>query len=174
MPSDGTLQIALVDGAMATSVVHKGFKEVQILQYEPSTQLVTLSLGTASEVAELDRLAGRLDHLAGIARGHRQAERVRAPVSPTLARGTKLVQITMRERSTVKWLRDPRALDKPTATVTVDGPFAGADAAGHVYMWRSTPSGKLELAVYADGKLSRTLPNTGVIALWPEPTGEPP
>ena len=158
--------------AYGTSVVRKGIKEVQILSYEPSTQQVTMSFGAESEVARFDRKARKLDRIAGIKKASPYEQTLFVPVSPSLARGTQLVQITMRDRSTVKWLRDPGALDKPSASVTIDGPFAGADAAGHVFMWRNTPGGQLELVVYADGKPLRTLPNTGAVALWPEPSGK--
>jgi hypothetical protein len=152
--------------------VRKGIKEVQVLGYEPSTQQVTLSFGAESEVARFDRKTHRLDRLGGAKKTSAYEQVLFVPVSPALARGTQLVQVTMKERSTVKWLRDPGALDKPSATVTVDGPFAGADAAGHVFMWRNTPSGQLELVVFEDGKVLRTLPNSGAIALWPEPNGK--
>jgi hypothetical protein len=171
-PNDATMQIALANEASGTTTLRAGLKEVQLLQYEPSTQLVTLSFGASSEVARFDRKARKLDHLASVAKASPYEQVVFVPVSPELARGTKLVQVTMRERSTVKWLRDPAALDKPSATVTIDGPFAGADAAGNVYMWRNTPAGQLELVVYADGKAVRTLPNSGAVALWPEPNGQ--
>jgi hypothetical protein len=171
-PSDATLQLALVDGTHAITVVRKGIKEAQVLGYEPSTELVTMSFGAESEIARFDRKHRKLDRSAGVKKASPYEQTMFVPVSPKLARGMQLIQITMRDRTTVKWLRDASTLDKPAATVTVDGPFAGADAAGHVFMWRNTPAGQLELVVYADGKLLRTLPNTGAIALWPEPNGK--
>lgn len=171
MPNDGTLQIAIVDAAGGKHVVRTGLKEVQILDHEPSTQLVTLSFGASSEVARFERKRSSLDHVAHIAKPSPYEQVIFVPVAPALAHGTQLVQVTMREGTTIKWLRDPRALDKPSATAKVDGPFAGADAAGHVYAWRTTPTGQLELVVYADGKLLRTLPNKGAFSLWPEPAG---
>ena len=39
-------------------------------------------------------------------------------------------------------------------------------------MWRDTPAGHLELVVFADGKPLHVLPNTGPIAIWPDPTGK--
>lgn len=171
-PNDSTLQIAIVDGAHNSTVVRKAIKEVQILSYERSTQQVTMSFGAESEIARFDRKARKLDRIAGVKKASPYEQTMLVPMSPALARGTQLVQITMRDRTTVKWLRDAGALDKPSASVTIDGPFAGADAAGHVFMWRNTPAGQLELVVYADGKPLRTLPNTGAVALWPEPTGK--
>jgi hypothetical protein len=170
-PTDASMQIALVNAKLGTSVVRKGIKEAQIVHYEPSTQQVTLSFGAESEVTHFDRKLRRLDPIASVRKSSPYEQVLFLPTSPALARGVQLVQITMRDKSTIKWLRDPRALDKPSTTATVDGPFAGADAAGNVYMWRNTPAGLLELAVYADGKLVRTLPNSGAIALWPEPGG---
>lgn len=170
-PTDAGMQIALVNATLGTSVVRKSVAEAQILHYEPSTQLVTLSFGAESEVTRFDRKQRRLEPIASVRKSSPYEQVLFVPVSPSLARGVQLVQVTMRDKSTIKWLRDPRAIDKPSATVTVDGPFAGADAAGNVYMWRNTPAGQLELAVYADGKQVRTLPNSGAIALWPEPGG---
>ncbi len=171
-PTDAAMQIALVTGTQAPSVVRKGVKEIQIIHYEPSTQQVTMSFGAESEVARFDRKHRQLVRLASVRKSSPYEQVLLVPMSPALARGVQLVQVTMRDKSTIKWLRDAAALDKPASSVTVEGPFAGADAAGHVYMWRNTPTGRLELAVYADGKLLRTLPNTGAIALWPEPSGK--
>ena len=56
--------------------------------------------------------------------------------------------------------------------MTIEGSFAGSDAAGQAYMWRNAPAGQLELVVYQDGKPVRTLPNTGAVALSPEPSGK--
>ncbi|HEY5927539.1 MAG TPA: hypothetical protein VIV11_37905, partial [Kofleriaceae bacterium] len=171
-PSDATLQISLVSPRFGTAAVRKGIKEVQILGYEPSTQLVTLSFGAESEVARLDRKKRQLDRVAGVKKASPYEQVMFLPMSPSLARGTQLVQVTMKERSVIKWLRDASALDKPSATVTVEGPFAGANAAGQVFMWRNTPTGRLELVLYADGKPVRTLPNIGAITLSPEPSGK--
>jgi hypothetical protein len=171
-PNAPTLQISLVDGKHGTTVVRSGIKEVQILSYEPSTQQVTMSFGAESEVAHFDRKRRKLDRMASVKKVSAYEQTMFVPVSPALARGTQLVQITMKDRSTVKWLRDSAALDKAATSVTVEGPFAGADAAGHVFMWRNTPAGQLELVLYADGKPVRTLPNTGAVALWPEPSGK--
>ena len=171
-PGDTTLQIALVAGAGGSpTVVRTGLPEVQVLHYEPSTQLVTLSFGASSEVAHFDRAHHRLDRVARIAKPSPYEQVLFIPVSPALAHGIQLVQVSMRDRSTIKWLRDPRALDKPSATATIDGPFAGADAAGHVFAWRDTASHQLELALYAGGTLLHTLPTQGAVALWPDPRG---
>jgi len=172
MPSDPSMQITLVDSNGVGTQMRKGIKEVQILGYEPSTQLVTLSFGAESEVARFDRKARKLVRIASVKKSSPYEQVMFVPVSAAASHGSQLVQITMREKSTVKWFRDASALDKPSAAVTVEGPFAGADAAGHVFMWRNTPTGQLELVVYADGKPLRTLPNTGAVALWPEPNGK--
>jgi hypothetical protein len=174
-PHDGNLQIALITPQTPngkSTAVRTGIKEAQIIDYEPSTDLVTLSFGAETEIARLDRKNRRLERLAGFKKKSPYEQVLFVPVSPALARGTQLVQITMKERSTIKWLRDPAAPDRAAAAVTVEGPFAGADRAGNVFMWRNTPTGQLELVVYADGKPVRTLPNTGAIALWPEPSGK--
>ena len=170
-PGDSTMQIAVMN-ATGSHVVRKGFRDAQILQYEPTTQLATMSFGATSEVARFDRKGRSLERLASVAKASPYDQVLLVPVAPSLARGTQVVQVTMREKSVVKWIRDPRALDRPSATVTVDGPFAGADSAGNVYMWRNTPGGALELVIYTDGKPVRTLPSTGPVAVWPEPSGK--
>jgi hypothetical protein len=171
-PQDATLQIQLITEAGGAEVVRKGLKEVQILHYEPSTQLVTLSFGASSEIARFDRKTRKLEHVASVKKASPYEHALFVPVAPALARDTKLVQVAMRDRSTVKWFRDPSALDKPAASVTLEGAFAAADAAGQVYMWRNTPAGLLELVVFADGKPLHVLPNSGPIAVWPDPTGK--
>jgi hypothetical protein len=78
------------------------------------------------------------------------------------------------DKPTVKWIRDPRAIGKATATMTIEGAYAGASAAGHVFMWRVASgqvAGQLELAVYLDGKPIGTMPTDGPVSLWPDPTG---
>lgn len=168
---DGTLQVMLLDSKGFGTPLRKGLKENQILSYEPSTQLVTLSFGQTAEVARLNKQKNQLEHVASAAKASPYEQVMLVPMSPALAHGAQVVQVTMKDKSTIKWLPNAAQLDKPSATVTVDGPFAGADAAGHIYMWRNTPGGQLELVVYADGKPLKTLPNTGAIALWPEPAG---
>lgn len=169
--ADGTMQIALVNASSGSTVLRTGLAQPHVVHYEPSTQLVTLSLGASPEVARFDRTSRTLARVAGVTTTRPYEQVMLVPVSPALAGGTKLVRVTMRERTTIEWLRDPSALDKAVARVTVDGPFAGADAAGRVYAWQSTPAGGLELALYAGGTRLRTLPNSGAVALWPEPTG---
>lgn len=170
-PRDGKMQIQLLDTDGPPKILRSGLPQVQVLHHEPSTELVTLSLGASPQVARFDRKARRLDLVATPAKRGRYDQVILVPVSPELAGGIQLVQIRMHERMTIDWLRNPRALDKPAATTTVDGSFAGADAVGHVYAWQSAPSGALELVVYKDGKPLRTLPNHGAVALWPEPQG---
>jgi len=168
----GAIELQLLDGTTATAkTVRSKLRETQVLSYEPSTKLATLSFGSMSEVARYDRAARSLERIAQVGKPSPYEQVLLVPVAPKLARGTQLIEVLMRDKSTIKWLRDARALDKPSATVVVDGPFAGADAAGNVYMWRPGASGQLELVVYADGKQVRTLPNTGPASLWPEPAG---
>jgi len=171
--ASGRIELSLFDATkgVKTSVLRSALRETQVLNYEPSTKLATLSFGQTSEVVRFDRAGHKLDRIASVAKPSPYEQVLLVPVAPKLARGTQLIQISMRDKSTIKWLRDARALDKPSASVVVDGPFAAADAAGNVYMWRPNTGGQLELVVYADGKQIRTLPNTGPVSLWPEPAG---
>jgi hypothetical protein len=173
--NDGVTSIALVDVAQhRTTVVRTGMAMVHMLMYEPSTRLVTLSLGDAPEVLRHDPVRLRLDRVAVAPKlsGFERTELV--PVAPALAAGTQVIAVHMRDRLTVRWLRDPAALDGTGARVgplTFDGSLAGVDAAGHVFVWQSDPQGTLELAVYGDGKRIGTLPTDGPTAVWPDPKG---
>lgn len=168
---DDKIEIDLLELGAAPRTLRSGTAEVQLLSYEPSTELVTLSFGASPQVARFDRAANALRTVATAAKRGVYEEVLFVPVSPELAGGIQLVQIRLRERMTIDWLRDPSALGKPTASVTVEGSVAGADAAGHVYVWQVGQDGKLELALYKDGQPLRTLPNRGPGALWPEPRG---
>ncbi|NVB78919.1 MAG: hypothetical protein HOV81_11025 [Kofleriaceae bacterium] len=165
-------QLAVVDLAKNTStLVRPDLKETHILAYEPATKLATLSFGSTSEVVRYDARTRAFDRVASVAKPSPYEQVLFVPTAPKLAGGTQLLHIQMRDRPTIKWLRDPAALDKPSATVTIEGSYAGSDAAGHVFLWRST-AGKLELAAYGvDGKPISTLPADGPVSLWPDATG---
>lgn len=169
--SDGVTTFALVDAASKkTQVLRADLAMVQLLLHEPSTNLVTLSLGDAPEVSKYDPATHKLDKIATLPRpkGFEQAELV--PVVPALAGGTNLVVVQMRDRMTMRWVKDPKVLDKG-ASITVDGSLAGVDATGRVYVWQNTPAGRLELAIYLDAKRAGTMPTTGPVTLWPDRTG---
>lgn len=169
--SDGSTTLALVDAAKGkTSVLRADLAMVQLILHEPSTNLVTLSLGDAPEVSKYDPAKHKLEKLATLPKpkGYEQSELV--PVNPDLAGGTNLVVVHMRDRMTIRWLRDPKVLDKG-ASLTVDGSLAGVDAAGRVYVWQNTPTGPLELVSYVDGKRVGALPTDGPVTLWPDRKG---
>lgn len=168
---DGTTTLSLVDVARDHStLVRTGMPLVQTLMFEPSTDLVTLSLGETPDVSRYDRGHHRLDKLATLAKpkGYEQAEL--APVVPALAGGVQVVVAQMRDRMTLRWIKDPRFLDKGAA-ITVDGSLAAVDRAGHAFVWQNAPTGPLELVVYADGKRTGTFPSDGPTVLSPDPTG---
>ncbi len=169
--SDGITTLALVDTATSkTQVLRADLAMVQLLLHEPATQLVTLSLGDAPEVSKYDPATHKLVKVASLPKpkGYEQAELV--PVVPALAGGTQLVVVHMRDRMTLRWVADPKALDKG-ATITVDGSLAGVDAAGRAYVWQNTPTGPLELAIYEAGKRTGSLPTDGPVTLWPDKKG---
>jgi hypothetical protein len=169
--SDGKSEIALVDAARSSSaVVRSGLADAHVLGFEPSTDLATLSFGSSAEVARLNRKTRTLDRIASVASPTAFEQTVFVPLSPKLARGNQLLQVSLRDKPTVKWLADARALDKPAATVTIDGAYAAADGAGHVYAWH-TVAGRPQLTVFTDGKPTATLPATGPGTLWPSPLG---
>ena len=168
---DGITALSLVDTSTGKSqVLRADLAMVQLLLHEPATQLVTLSLGDSPEVSKYDPVKHKLDKIASLPKpkGYEQAELV--PVVPALAGGTQLVVVHMRDRMTLRWVPDPKALDKG-ATITVDGSLAGVDAAGRAYVWQNTPTGPLELAIYEAGKRTGSLPTDGPVTLWPDKKG---
>jgi hypothetical protein len=169
--NDGVTSISLVDVTKHKSIpVRTGMAMVQLLMHDPSTQLVTLSLGELPEVLRHEPGKLKLARVATLPRpaGFERAELV--PVTPKLAGGTQLVVVHMRDRLTLRWVRDPSALDKGIA-VTIDGSLAGVDPAGTVFVWQNDPQGMLELALFRDGKRIGTLPTDGPTAVWPDPRG---
>jgi hypothetical protein len=159
-------------GSSSSTEVRPKLKEANVLMFEPSTQLVTLSFGAETEVARWDAKKRQLDKLVSIVKPSAYEQELFAPLDPKLANKLELVHVVMRDKPTIKWLRDARSLGSVAATVTVDGSYAGADAAGHVFLWRNSPTGKLELAVYADGKPIAQLPAQGPVSLWPAADGK--
>jgi hypothetical protein len=169
--NDGITGIALVDAAARRSLpVRKGMAMVHMMAHEPSTNLVAFSLGDAPEV--LRHAPGKLE-LKSVAtlpkpKGFERAELV--PVNPTLAGGTQVVVVHMRDRLTIRWAKDPLRLEG-SSPIVVDGSLASVDAAGHVYVWQSDANGQLVLAMYRDGKTLGFMPTDGPTALWPDPKG---
>lgn len=168
---DGQTTLAVVDLAKPAppKTLRSSMPMVGLLLYEPSTKLVTLSLGAAPEVAAFDPVRLKLDELAALPKpaSYRQVELV--PVSPALSGGIKVVVIEMLDKMTMRWVREPKNLAQGKA-ITIDGSLGAADRAGHVYVWRSTPGG-LELAIYRDGKWVGVVPTEGPVAVWPAPSG---
>ena len=169
--ADGLTTLSLVDIAhQRTQVIRSGMAIVQTPMFEPTTNLVTLSLGDLPGVSTYDRDAHRLSKLAVMPKpkSYEQVELV--PVVPAIAAGVQVVVAQMRDRMTLRWLKDPRALDRGVS-ITVDGSLAGVDRAGHVFVWQTTPAGPLELAVYADGKRTGKLASDGPAMMYPDLAG---
>ncbi|MBL0213796.1 MAG: hypothetical protein IPQ07_07930 [Myxococcales bacterium] len=169
--SDGMTTLALVDASTKkTQVLRTDLAMVQLILHEPATGLVTLSLGDAPEVSKFDPAKHKLEKLATLPKpkGYEQSELV--PVVPALAGGNTLVVVNMRDRMTLRWVKDPKVLDKGPS-ITVDGSLAGVDAAGHAFVWQNTPTGPLELVIYVEGKRIGTLPTDGPVTLWPDAKG---
>ncbi|MBA3503492.1 MAG: hypothetical protein H0T65_24230 [Deltaproteobacteria bacterium] len=169
--NDGITGINLVDAAgKRTFSVRKGMAMVHMMAHEPSTNLVALSLGDTPEL--LRHAPGKLE-LKTVStmpkpKGFERAELV--PVNPSLAGGTHVVVVHMRDRLTIRWAKDPQRLES-ASPIVVDGSLASIDAAGHVYVWQSDANGQLVLAMYRDGKPLGFMPTDGPTALWPDPTG---
>ncbi len=168
--SDGSTTLSLIDiAAKKATVLRSGVPVVQLMLYERSTNLVTLSLGEAPTIDRYNNAKHKLDHIATLPKPNGFEQRELAPVSPTLADGAQLVSIQMRDRMTLRWVRDLAALDTGP-NIAVDGSLAGVDPAGHVFVWQTTGN-NLELVVYSAGKRTGTLPADGMVALWPDPGG---
>lgn len=169
--SDGKSEVALVDASTSSSaVVRTGLAEAHVLAFEPSTELATLSFGSSAEVARLDRKKRTLDRVASVSSASAFEQTVFVPLAPKLARGNQLLVVSLRDKATAKWLADARQLDKAAATLALDGAYAAADPAGHLYAWRTTGS-KAQLTIYTDGKPTGTLPIEGPATLWPNAAG---
>jgi hypothetical protein len=167
-PDDGKTSLELVAGGKA-KLVTSGLAVAHVLMYEPSTKLLTLSLGTSPSVYRFDPGKHELVRVASVP-GDAYVQTELVPVAPARARGARLLRVTLRERTTVAWLADPAHLDRVATQVTFAGAIAGADAAGNAYGWEDTGTG-LVLAVYRDGKRTGTLPADGPVSLWPDPQG---
>lgn len=169
--SDGKTSLVVVDLASGkpAKTLRSAMPMVGLLLYEPSTKLVTLSLGATPEVAVFDPARLALHAISALPKpaSYRQVELV--PVDPALAGGSKVVVIEMLDTMTVRWVRDPRNLASGPS-ITVQGSLGAADRAGNVYVWRPTPTG-LELAIYRDGKAIGVVPTDGPVAVWPSPSG---
>ncbi|HEV7558658.1 MAG TPA: hypothetical protein VGO00_24475 [Kofleriaceae bacterium] len=171
--ADGSTSLSLVDIAHQKSTpVKDKLSTPEPMQHEPSTELVTLSLGDSPEVMHFDPARHSLDKVAAPAKPKGYEQTALIPVSPKLANGTQIIAIHTRDRVKISWLKDPRALEQEASSVTVDGSFAGVDPAGHVFVWQNNAAGKLEIVTYLDGKRLGTLPTEGQTALWPDPSGQ--
>lgn len=169
--TDGQTSLAVVDLASGkpAKTLRSAMPMVGLLLYEPSTKLVTLSLGAPPEVAAFDPARLTLDAITVLPKpaSYRQIELV--PVAPALAGGTKVVVIEMLDKMTMRWVRDPKNLAHGPS-ISIQGTLGAADRAGNVYVWRSTPA-NLELAIYRDGAWTGTVPTDGPVAVWPSPSG---
>lgn len=168
---DGATTLAVADLATRqTRTLRARLPVANPLRYEPTTRLVTLSLGAAPEVARLDAGGQRLEAPSKLPRVAGFDQTVVVPVAPELANGARVVVVRMSDRMTIRWSADPSRLDRGPS-VTLAGSFAAADRAGHVYVWENVIP-HLELVTYRDGKRVRALEADGPLAVWPDPTGE--
>lgn len=166
--TNGKLQLAIVNiKSGAASVVRDELPDVHYLAYEPSTQLVAISFGSKPELAKLDVGKGTLATVSKTPAKQPHEEIAYALLSPALARGQQAVEVTVSRASTVRWLKTPTVA---ASTLALDGSYLGSDLAGRVYGWHQLPMGKLELAIYLDGKQTGTLPAQEPVSLWPDPT----
>jgi hypothetical protein len=166
----GETAVALVDAEHATrQVVRDHLAMVELLLYEPSTGLATLSLGDTAEVLRYDAAHHRVDRVAAVKRARGFEQLQLWPLAPALAGGAQLLLVRMAEHVTLHWSRDAARPDSGKALV-LDGSVGTADAAGRAYVWTSVPGG-LALAQFFDGARVAGVPTDGPAALFPDPTG---
>lgn len=167
-PDDGKTSLELFAGGKS-KVVRSGLPVVHVMMYEPTTKLLTLSLGTSPTVYRFDPAKLELVPLASVP-GDAYVQTELVPLAPARAGGARLLHVTLRDRTTLEWVTDPAHLDHAASTLTFPGSIAAADPAGHAYGWQDSAAG-LVLAVYRDGKRTGTLPADGPVSLWPDPQG---
>jgi DNA-binding beta-propeller fold protein YncE len=158
----------LIDHGTA-HVLRKQLDVTYVLGYEPTTHLLTLSLGASSAVYRYDPVKHELALVAVEPASNMYMEVELIPLDPARA-GAQLLQVTSHGATRLDWLPDATKLEEPGASVRVSGSLAAADPAGNAYVWVSTAQG-MELDVYRDGKRVGTLPTDGPVSVWPDPAG---
>ena len=160
--SDGRAPVAL---RAAPSVT----RSVRPLHYEPSTHLLTVSFGDSPTVDRWIPAQRRIEKIAAVSRGKGFQQRELLPISPALAGGAEIVEVSLDEKTTVAWT--DATMKKQIATMPITS-FVTADAAGHVYAWMvDAATAQLALSVLVPGKQIATLPHDGTVTLWPDPKG---
>ncbi|MBV8761325.1 MAG: hypothetical protein JO257_28770 [Deltaproteobacteria bacterium] len=166
---NGETFLVLVGGGKS-KVVEAGRWSAHVMSYEPSTHLLTLSLGNAPAVYRFDPGKLELARIAALpSETSTQTELV--PLAPARAGGMTILHLTLHAVTTARWLRDPAKLKEPTTSVTLAAGFAGADSAGHVFGWEPG-DGAMRLVVFEQGRRVGVLPANGRVSVWPAPTGE--
>lgn len=160
--------LSVIDGATRTEV--RLNQPAGQLAFEPSTKLVGVSAGVAPEVYRL--VGKRLESVAQFPKPPPYDRVMLFPVSPALAGGTQVIVSHVKDATTVRWVADPRALDKGTSMV-IEGAVAAVDVTGKVYAWMNDGKGTLELAMLRDGKRIGALTvDKGSRGVWPDAKGE--
>jgi hypothetical protein len=166
-----TQTLALVDLGKSQRFEWRTNQAVSQLAYDPSSRLLAASYGQQPEVARYLPGKLRVESLATYPKPGPYDRIQLWPVSPAVANGTQVVVSVSRDQATVRWVSDPKTLDKGTSMV-IEGSIAAVDVTGRVYAWRNV-SGKLELALLRDGKQVGTLAvDPGGRGVYPDPAGE--
>ncbi len=168
----GTLLLELVDaGTGRTRAVRAGRRIIDVLAFEPSTRLVTLSRGDVPEVIRLDPAKQTVTGVLSMQPASSRAPVELVPLAPALASGAQLLVVERDRPLTLRWVTNP-AQPSVGTTLKLDGVFAGADHTGRAYVFEKQPEG-LGLSAYRDGKRDATFPSTErVFSVWPAPRGE--
>lgn len=163
-----TTILAVVDGTTRTEV--RTNQPAGQLSFEPSTKLVGVSSGVAPEIYRL--VGTRLESVAQFPKSPPYDRVMLYPVSPALAGGTQVIVAHAKDASTVRWVAEPRALDKGPS-IAIDGAVVAVDVTGKVYAWTNDGKGALELAILRDGKrLGSLTVDKGTRGVWPDGKGE--
>ncbi len=169
--NDGKTALALVDlGKRTRKELRTALPVAPIVMFEPTTNIVTLSLGDAPEALKYSPEKKTLERLMALPKPNGFEQRELIPVAPSLANGTQLISVQMRDVTTLRWSKSATNADVG-ASVTLDGTLAGTDRAGHVFVWQNGPDKKLALVGFLDGKSFGTLPTEGPTTVWPDDKG---
>ena len=158
---DGKTSLELVAGGKA-KVVKSGLTVAHVLMYEPSTKLLTLSLGTSPSVYRFDPAKARPGARGVGARRHLRPDRARAARAG--ARRWRRAAAGHASRShDGHWLADPARLDRVASRDCFT-------ARSRAPMRRATPSAGRTPAITSSWRSSRRQAHRYAAGRWP---GEP-
>ncbi|MDX2090947.1 MAG: hypothetical protein SFX73_24015 [Kofleriaceae bacterium] len=165
--SDGTAEVRIVRPRSQPASAFK-LAMTQLLHYEPSTQLATLSHGPATGVYRVDRAKRTFTQVGTVPKGMSPGNTRLVPLTPSLASGMQVAMISTERLTSIRWLKEPSDLTRGVELI-VDGSITAVSRAGHVFVWESHAG--LELVVYRNAKRLGVVPTVGAGVITPDPSG---